>query len=75
MILLRKQFFLNETLIEQNLMYKNMFTNISTIIDNIGVKLDDIDYKGSFSSDDEIGWFFNDIKSLYSMLKNFDKVD
>ena len=37
-------------------------------------KLDKIDEKGTFKSDDEIGWFFNEIKKLQKAISQF-KID
>jgi|TARA_B100000424_G_scaffold247978_1_gene220755 peptidoglycan hydrolase CwlO-like protein len=37
-------------------------------------KLDKIDEKGTFKSDDEIGWFFNEIKKLQNAISQF-KID
>lgn len=71
LFVLRKQILINEILLEQNIEYKDMFDNINVIIDDIGEKLIELDYKGSFSSDDEIGWFFKDIIKLYEILKNY----
>ena len=34
-------------------------------------KLQELDVRGSFSSDDEIGWFFNEIKKLQNALSQF----
>ena len=34
-------------------------------------KLQELDVRGSFSSDDEIGWFFNEIKKLQNTLSRF----
>ena len=34
-------------------------------------QLQKIDTRGSFSSDDEIGWFFNEIKKLQNALSRF----
>jgi len=34
-------------------------------------KLQELDTRGSFSSDDEIGWFFNEIKKLQNALSRF----
>ena len=34
-------------------------------------RLDQIDVKGTFKSDDEIGWFFNEIKVLQTGLSQF----
>jgi predicted PurR-regulated permease PerM len=33
-------------------------------------RLNEIDQKGIFQSDDEIGWFFNEIKKIQSLLSN-----
>ncbi|MBF70972.1 MAG: hypothetical protein CMA95_00495 [Euryarchaeota archaeon] len=37
-------------------------------------KLDQIDQKGTFKSDDEIGWFFNEVKKLQNAISQF-KID
>tara|TARA_B100001287_G_C22307280_1_gene355548 strand:+ start:191 stop:475 length:285 start_codon:yes stop_codon:yes gene_type:complete len=37
-------------------------------------KLDKIDERGTFKSDDEIGWFFNEIKKLQNAISQF-KID
>ena len=34
-------------------------------------RLQQIDEKGTFKSDDEIGWFFNEIKVLQKKLSQF----
>ena len=34
----------------------------------------EIDQKGMFSSDDEIGWFFKEINKLQDQIRNF-KID
>jgi hypothetical protein len=34
-------------------------------------RLDDIDAKGTFESDDEIGWFFESVKTLQRELNEF----
>jgi hypothetical protein len=36
-------------------------------------RLEQIDKKGTFKSDDEIGWFFNEIKILQNGLSQFKK--
>jgi len=35
------------------------------------LRLDQIDKKGTFQGDDEIGWFFNEVKILQNSLSNF----
>lgn len=74
-VLLRKQFLLNELLLDKSIEHENIIQNVDTIVEEIGKKLDVLDHKGSFSSDDEIGWFFNDIKNLYSILKDYKNLD
>ena len=40
-------------------------------IEEADKKLQELDVRGSFSSDDEIGWFFNEIKKLQNALSRF----
>lgn len=51
--------------------YKIYIEEFSNIIKSSDKKLKEIDAKGSFSSDDEIGFFFNEIKYLQEKLNNF----
>lgn len=39
------------------------------------VRLKQIDSKGTFAADDEIGWFFDQIKVMQSKLNNFKLID
>lgn len=48
--------------------YINAF---SELIKQSAIKLKEIDEKGSFESDDEIGWFFEGIKQIQNKLNNF----
>jgi hypothetical protein len=34
-------------------------------------RIEEIDEKGTFKSDDEIGWFFQEIKNMSSLLERF----
>ena len=43
----------------------------SDTVDYTSRKLQDIDEKGSFQSDDEIGWFFESVKTLQRELDDF----
>lgn len=45
--------------------------NISSIIEESKKKIQDIDSRGTFKSDDEIGYFFNSIKEIQDVLNNF----
>jgi HAMP domain-containing protein len=46
-------------------------SNISLSVENITEKLEEIDSSGLFESDDEIGWFFEEIKKLGDQLARF----
>jgi hypothetical protein len=44
---------------------------ISRVIELSDEKLKQIDYRGTFKSDDEIGFFFEQIKSIQQILNDF----
>ena len=66
-----------------NLLFKNEQTediivsqqkyisSISEIIKNSEKRLREIDEKEVFKSDDEIGWFFNEIKKIQNILSQY----
>jgi len=49
----------------------NFLQYLQREIDNSQKRLDEIDQKGTFKSDDEIGWFFEEIKKLQNNLSRF----
>ena len=49
--------------------------NLSKIIEHSSDRLKKIDTKGTFESDDEIGWFFEQIKVIQERLNNFKLTD
>jgi hypothetical protein len=49
--------------------------NLSKIIEVSDERLKKIDSKGTFQSDDEIGWFFEQIKVIQERLNNFKLTD
>ena len=51
--------------------YENHILNLSRLISQADEKLKEIDDKGLFDSDDEIGWFFTHIKSIKEDMNNF----
>jgi len=51
--------------------YQIYLNKISDIIELSDKKLKEIDYKGSFESDDEIGFFFQSVKQLQETLNIF----
>jgi hypothetical protein len=48
---------------------------LSKIIEHSAERLQKIDAKGTFESDDEIGWFFEQIKVIQERLNNFKLTD
>tara|TARA_B100002051_G_C16447226_1_gene491910 strand:- start:145 stop:420 length:276 start_codon:yes stop_codon:yes gene_type:complete len=51
--------------------YDNFISEFSKQLDNTDKRLNEIDEKGIFKSDDEIGWFFKQIKRLQSDVSRF----
>lgn len=50
---------------------RGFIENFQSSIEESDKKLQELDTRGSFSSDDEIGWFFNEIKKLQNALSRF----
>ena len=51
--------------------YQDYIINVTETVDFIDGRLKQIDEKGAFKSDDEIGFFFERIKMLHAALKSF----
>ena len=51
--------------------YLSYLNKISDIIELSDKKLKEVDYKGSFKSDDEVGFFFEEIKQIQDTLNQF----
>jgi hypothetical protein len=51
--------------------YLRYLDKISQIIEFVDKKLKEIDHKGSFQSDDEIGFFFEEVKNIQEILNEF----
>jgi hypothetical protein len=51
--------------------YMQYLSKIDTAIKESDKKLKEIDEKDSFKSDDEIGWFFIEIKKIQRVLNEF----
>ena len=65
-------------LLRKNEKAEDIITSQSTFVDNLSEqievsqkRLDEIDQKGTFKGDDEIGWFFNEIKIIQNELSRF----
>ena len=66
-ILLRKVEKIEDVVIR----YDRFISEFSKQLDNTDKRLKEIDEKGTFKSDDEIGWFFKQIKRLQSDVSRF----
>jgi uncharacterized membrane protein YukC len=51
--------------------YMTYLNKISDIIELSDKKLKEVDYKGSFKSDDEVGFVFEQIKNIQTVLNSF----
>ena len=51
--------------------YMTYLNKISDTIEATDKKLKEVDYKGSFKSDDEVGFVFEQIKSIQTILNAF----
>jgi peptidoglycan hydrolase CwlO-like protein len=49
----------------------NKMIQFEKVIESANKKLKDIDYKGSFESDDEVGFFFKELKGIQQDINNF----
>ena len=54
--------------------YQEFIKNVNEQINESDKRLNEIDQRGLFKSDDEIGWFFNEVKKIQKNLSRF-KVD
>ena len=50
---------------------QNYISSISEIIKNSEKRIKEIDEKEIFKSDDEIGWFFNELKKIQNNLSQY----
>ena len=53
------------------LSYQTYINSLGEIIHNMTNRIDQIDAKGTFKSDDEVGFFFTRLKTLSDMLKPY----
>ena len=58
----------SEDIIESQQKYISL---ISEVIKNSEKRLQEIDEKEIFKSDDEIGWFFNEVKKIQNILSQY----
>ena len=65
--LLRK----NERLEDITLSYRDYLFKLKQQIDYTDKRLKEIDTKGTFTGDDEVGWFFKSVKELQEKINQF----
>jgi len=67
--LLKKVEKYEDAIISQNI-FIDKFTGVVEYVDK---KLQELDHKGSFKSDDEIGFFFEEVKVLNGLLNSYNQ--
>ena len=70
-IVVTASFFIIRNLITKNEQLEDFVSKQSEAINICGKRLQEVDDKGMFHSDDEIGWFFKEIKKLQEALNEF----
>ena len=63
--------FLIRNLLRKNEALEDFIVKQSEAIDTCDQRLKDIDNKGIFYADDEIGWFFGEVKKIQEALNEF----
>ncbi len=64
-------FYAIKNLLRKNERLEDFFINQSELIEASNNRLAEIDERGIFRSDDEIGWFFEQVLALQKALDNF----
>jgi len=64
-------FFIIKNIIEKNEMLEDFIVKQSEAIDSCDQRLKTVDDKGFFVADDEIGWFFTEVKKIQEALNEF----
>jgi len=58
-------------LVEERDIYIN---NLDAVIEDITKRLQEVDNRGTFASDDEVGFFFNSLKQMSETLNVYKKI-
>tara|TARA_Y100000593_G_scaffold87074_1_gene166929 strand:+ start:179 stop:430 length:252 start_codon:yes stop_codon:yes gene_type:complete len=64
-------FFIIRNLIRKNEMLEDFITKQSEAITSCDQRLKEIDDKGIFYADDQIGWFFKEVQKIQEALNEF----
>jgi len=70
-IVITASFFVIRNLIKQTERLEDFITKQSEAIVACGVRLNQLDQKGTFHSDDEIGFFFKEVEKIQEALNEF----
>ena len=70
-IILTSSFFIIKNLIVKNEILEDFISKQSEAIQACDQRLQQIDDKGIFESDDQIGWFWGEIKKIQEALNEF----
>ena len=70
-IVLTASFFIVRNLIKKNERLEDFITKQSEAITACDVRLKQLDQKGSFVADDEIGFFFKEVEKIQEALNEF----
>lgn len=68
---LRKFIIKNEELEDLVAAHEKYVAKFSETVTYCTIKMNQIDEKGSFTSDDEIGWWFEEIKTMQQLLNQY----
>lgn len=63
--------YINWNLLRKLEKFEDYIENLSGTIASISTQLKEVDNSGMFESDDEIGWFFKEIKNLGDRLEQY----
>ena len=64
-------FFVIRNLLIKNEKFEDFIAKQSDAVNECNKRIKDIDTRGTFSSDDEIGWFFEEVKKMQEALNEF----
>ena len=70
-IVITSSFFMIKNLIYKNEILEDFIAKQSEAIQACDLRLKQVDDKGIFYSDDEIGWFFKEVKKIQETLNEF----
>ncbi len=70
-IVITSSFFMIKNLIYKNETLEDFISKQSEAIQACDLRLKQVDDKGIFYSDDEIGWFFKEVKKIQEALNEF----